>query len=34
MNLKYDVIIIGGGSAGLTAADFAARIGVRTASVE
>jgi pyruvate/2-oxoglutarate dehydrogenase complex dihydrolipoamide dehydrogenase (E3) component len=30
----YDLVIVGAGSAGLTAADFAARLGVRVALVE
>lgn len=34
MNPDYDLLIIGGGSAGLTAADFAARLGRRVALVE
>ena len=30
----YDIVIIGAGSTGLTAADFAVRLGVRVALVE
>ena len=31
---EYDLVIIGGGSAGITAAEFAAKLGVRTAVIE
>ena len=34
MRTQYDFLIIGGGSAGLTAADFAVRLGLRVALVE
>jgi len=34
MNETYDLVIIGGGSAGLTAASFAVQLGVRVALVE
>ena len=34
MNETYDLVIIGGGSAGLTAARFAAELGARVASIE
>lgn len=34
MNETYDLIVIGGGAAGLTAADFAAQLRVRVALVE
>ena len=34
MKTEYDFLIIGGGSAGLTAADFAVRLGLRVALVE
>jgi pyruvate/2-oxoglutarate dehydrogenase complex dihydrolipoamide dehydrogenase (E3) component len=34
MNKTHDLIVIGGGSAGLVAADFAARLGARVALVE
>ena len=34
LNKRYDLIIIGGGSAGLTAAGFAVQFGVRVALVE
>jgi pyruvate/2-oxoglutarate dehydrogenase complex dihydrolipoamide dehydrogenase (E3) component len=34
MNATYDLVIIGGGSAGLTAAGFAVQLGVRVALVE
>jgi pyruvate/2-oxoglutarate dehydrogenase complex dihydrolipoamide dehydrogenase (E3) component len=34
MDSEYDLVIIGGGSAGLTAAGFAAQLGVRVALVE
>ena len=34
MNEAYDLVIIGGGSAGLTAAGFAVQLGARTALVE
>ena len=34
MSSTYDMVVIGGGSAGLMAADFAARLGVRVALVE
>ncbi len=32
--LRYDLIVLGGGSAGLTAADFAAKLGVKVAILE
>jgi len=31
---EYDFLIVGGGSAGLTAADFAVRLGLKVALVE
>ncbi len=34
MKAEYDFLIIGGGSAGLTAADFAVRLGLKVALVE
>ena len=34
MKTEYDLLIIGGGSAGLTAADFAVRLGLKVALVE
>lgn len=34
MDESYDLVIIGGGSGGLTAAGFAAQLGVRVALVE
>lgn len=34
MKFEYDLLIIGGGSAGLTAADFAVRLGLKVALVE
>jgi len=34
MREKYDLVIIGGGSAGLTAADFGIKLGLRVALVE
>ena len=34
MNEPFDLIIIGAGSAGITAADFAAKLGARVALVE
>ncbi len=34
MNTEYDFLIIGGGSAGLTAAGFAVRLGLKVALVE
>ena len=34
MRTEYDLLIIGGGSAGLTAADFAVRLGLKVALVE
>ncbi|MCH8898354.1 MAG: FAD-dependent oxidoreductase, partial [Chloroflexi bacterium] len=34
MNQNYDLIIIGAGSAGLTAADFAVKLGKKVALVE
>jgi pyruvate/2-oxoglutarate dehydrogenase complex dihydrolipoamide dehydrogenase (E3) component len=34
MNERYDLVIIGGGSAGLTAASFAVQLGARVALVE
>ncbi|HFD39896.1 MAG TPA: FAD-dependent oxidoreductase, partial [Anaerolineae bacterium] len=34
MNEPYDLLIVGGGSAGLTAADFALQLGARVALVE
>lgn len=34
MSAPYDLVVVGGGSAGLTAARFAAKIGARTALVE
>ena len=34
MNEAYDLVIVGGGSAGLTAAGFAVQLGARTALVE
>ena len=34
MNQTYDLVIIGGGSAGLTAAAFAIQLGARVALVE
>ena len=34
MHLDYDLIVIGGGSAGLTAAEFAAQLGRKVALVE
>ena len=34
MDQTYDLLIIGSGSAGLTAARFAAQLGVRVALVE
>ncbi|MEW5961371.1 MAG: FAD-dependent oxidoreductase [Chloroflexota bacterium] len=34
MNKSYDLVIIGGGSAGLTAAGFAVQLGRRVALVE
>jgi pyruvate/2-oxoglutarate dehydrogenase complex dihydrolipoamide dehydrogenase (E3) component len=34
MTETYDLIVIGGGAAGITAASFAARVGVKVALVE
>ena len=34
MSEAYDLVVIGGGSAGLTASDFAAKLGLRVALVE
>jgi pyruvate/2-oxoglutarate dehydrogenase complex dihydrolipoamide dehydrogenase (E3) component len=34
MSKSYDLVIIGGGSAGLTAAGFAAQLGQRVALIE
>ena len=34
MNTTHDLIVIGGGSAGLMAAGFAARLGARVALLE
>ena len=34
MNQTYDLVIVGGGSAGLTAAGFAVQLGARVALVE
>ena len=31
---EFDLIVIGGGSAGLTASDFAAKLGLKVALVE
>ena len=34
MSDEFDLIVIGGGSAGLTASDFAAKLGLKVAVVE
>ena len=34
MSNTYDLIVIGGGTAGITAARFAARLGVKVALIE
>ena len=34
MSDEFDLIVIGGGSAGLTASDFAAKLGLKVALVE
>src|SRR5919201_2552222 len=33
-SFRYDLVVVGGGSAGLVAAEFAARVGARVALVE
>ena len=34
MSVEYDLVVIGGGSAGLTASEFAARLGLKVAVIE
>ena len=34
MSEEYDLVVIGGGSAGLTASEFAARLGLKVAVIE